>query len=175
LNSQREKEAQLKSEWNRAMMSAVGFGLRMLAAALVLILLPSLGGADDTTLIGQVTFVRDGDTIEVSGVAIRLNGVSAPEQRQPYGPDATAFMGWLVMEKEVTCKLNGERNRDRLIGICYLDGADIGETIIREGLARDCPRYSDGRYAEAEKEAKRTGIHERYELPDYCRPKGLRS
>jgi endonuclease YncB( thermonuclease family) len=149
--------------------------MRMLAATLVLILLPSLGWADETTLIGKVTFVRDGDTIEVGGIAIRLNGISAPEQRQPYGPDATAFMGWLVMEKEVTCKLNGKRNRDRLIGICYLDGADIGETINREGLARDCPRYSDGRYAKAEKEAKRTGIHERYELPDYCRPKGLRS
>ena len=148
---------------------------RMLAVALVLILSPGLGEADETTLIGKVTFVRDGDTIEIGPIAIRLNGISAPEQRQPYGPEATAFMGWLVMEKEVTCQLNGERNRDRLIGICYLDGADIGETIIREGLARDCPRYSDGRYAEAEKEAKRTGIHERYELPDYCRPKGLRS
>ncbi len=69
---------------------------------------------------------------------------------QPFGPDATAFMGWLVMQKEVTCKLNGECNGDRLIGACYLDGVDIGETIIREGLARDCPRYSDGRYAQAE-------------------------
>ena len=149
--------------------------MHKLAATLVLILLPSFGWADETTLIGKVTFVRDGDTIEVGGIAIRLNGISAPEKRQPYGPDATAFMGWLVMEKEVTCKLSGERSRDRLIGICYLEGVDIGEAIIREGLARDCPRYSDGRYAEAEREAKRTGIHERYELPDYCRPKGLRS
>jgi endonuclease YncB( thermonuclease family) len=149
--------------------------MRMLAATTMLVLSPSLGWADEKTLIGQVTHVRDGDTIEVGGIAIRLNGISAPEQRQPYGPDATAFMGWLVMEKEVTCKLNGERNRDRLIGICYLDGVDIGEAIIREGLARDCPRYSDGRYAKAEKEANRTGIHERYELPDYCGPKGLRS
>lgn len=147
----------------------------MLAAALTLLILASLGWADETTLKGQVTFVRDGDTIEVGGIAIRLNGISAPEHRQPFGPDATDFMGWLVMEKEVTCKLNGERNRDRLIGVCYLDGVDIGETIIREGLARDCPRYSDGRYAEAEEEAKRTGIHQQYELPDYCRPKGLRS
>ena len=112
---------------------------RILAVALMLILLPRLGEADETTLIGKVTFVRDGDTIEIGPIAIRLNGISAPEQRQPYGPEATAFMGWLVMEKEVTCKLNGERNRDRLIGICYLDGADIGETIIREGLGERLP------------------------------------
>jgi hypothetical protein len=36
----------------------------------------------------------------------------------------------------------------------------------REGLARDCPRYSNERYAKDEREAKRKGIHERYELPD---------
>ena len=149
--------------------------IRLLAAAFLLVLSASLSWADETTLIGKVSFVRDGDTIEVGGIAIRLNGISAPEQRQPYGPDATAFMGWLVMEKEVTCKLNGERSRGRLIGICFLEDVDIGEAIIREGLARDCPRYSDGRYAEAEREAKLTGIHERYELPDYCRPNGLRS
>ena len=53
-----------------------------------------------------------------------------------------------------------ERSRDRLIGICYLDGVDIGETIIREGLARDCPRYSKGRYAQAEEEAKRKAYEE---------------
>ena len=148
--------------------------MKTLVAAVALSLLPALAVAQEMILTGPVTLVRDGDTIEVGGIAVRLNGVSAPESRQPFGPDATAFMGWLVMEKEVTCKLTGERNRDRFIGICYLDGVDIGETIIREGLARDCPRYSGGRYAQAEAEAKRTGIHDLYDLPDYCRPKGLK-
>jgi len=57
--------------------------MHKLAAILVLILLPSFVWADETTLIGRVTFVRDGDTIEVGGIGIRLNGISAPEQRQP--------------------------------------------------------------------------------------------
>lgn len=148
--------------------------MKRLIAALSLLLAPALALAQETTITGPVTHVRDGDTIEVNGIAVRLNGVSAPESRQPFGPDATAFMGWLVMQKNVTCELNGERNRDRFIGICYLNGVDIGETIIREGLARDCPRFSGGRYAQAEAEAKRTGIQEFYELPDYCQPKGLK-
>lgn len=139
---------------------------------LALCLLPALALAQATTLTGTVTHVRDGDTIEVNDIPIRLNGVSAPEVRQPFGPDATAFMAWLVFDKEVTCKLNGERSRDRFIGVCFLDGVDIGETIIREGYARDCPRYSGGRYATAEVEAKDTGIRALYELPDYCRPRG---
>lgn len=147
--------------------------MKKIVAVLALLLLPTLGWAEETVLKGKVTYVRDGDTIEVDGIAIRLNGIAAPEARQFLGPDATAFMGWLVMERDVTCKLNGERSRDRLIGICYLGEADIGEALIREGLARDCPRYSNGRYAKAEEEAKPTGIRERYPLPDYCRLEGL--
>ena len=36
-----------------------------------------------TILPGTVTHVRDGDTIEVGSVPIRLNGVSAPELKKP--------------------------------------------------------------------------------------------
>ena len=41
--------------------------------------------AEPTTLIGTVTHIRDGDTIEVSEIPIRLNGVSAPELNEPLG------------------------------------------------------------------------------------------
>ena len=38
-----------------------------------------------TVLTGTVTKVRDGDTIEVGRVPIRLNGVAAPEKRDALG------------------------------------------------------------------------------------------
>ena len=91
---------------------------------------------------GQVTKVRDGDTIEVGRVPIRLNGVSAPEMNEPLGPQSKAFMTDLVMGKRVRCELNGEKTHDRFVGVCYLDGKDIGATVIANGLALDCPRYS---------------------------------
>ena len=53
--------------------------------------------ADPTTLTGTVTKVRDGDTIEVGRVPIRLNGVSAPELKEPLGSQSKAFMTDLVM------------------------------------------------------------------------------
>jgi len=43
---------------------------------------PAIAG-DPTTLTGTVTHVRDGDTIEVGKIPIRLNGVSAPELKEP--------------------------------------------------------------------------------------------
>jgi hypothetical protein len=55
----------------------------------------------------------------------------------------------------------------------YLDGKDISEQMIRLGLARDCPRYSGGRYEQAELDAAEQGatIRATYSLPDYCKPR----
>jgi hypothetical protein len=39
------------------------------------------------------------------------------------------------------------------IGTCYLQGEDVGKAMVRQGLARDCPRFSGGRYDEAEVQA----------------------
>ena len=117
-----------------------------------------------TILTGQVTKVRDGDTIEVGRIPIRLNGVSAPEMNEPLGPKSKAFMVDLVMGKRVHCELNGKKTHDRYVGICYLKGEDIGMVVIKGGLALDCPRYSGGQYQAAEKaEARR-----RIKLPGYC-------
>lgn len=121
--------------------------------------------ADPTTLTGTVTKVRDGDTIEVGKIPIRLNGVSAPELNEPLGPMSKAFMTDLVMGKHVRCELNGSKTHDRFVGICYLDEQDIGATVIGTGLALDCPRFSGGRYAEYEVE----GAAARMKLPGYCK------
>jgi hypothetical protein len=42
--------------------------------------------------------------------------------------------------------LNGERTHDRCVGVCYLEGVDISAEMVRRGVARDCPRFSGGRY-----------------------------
>lgn len=109
--------------------------------------------------------MRDGDTIEVGEVPVRLNGVSAPELKEPLGRKSKQFMRDLVLGKPVRCELNGEKTYDRLVGVCYLDGKDIGVSVIEAGLALDCPRYSGGRYARIEIVAARKKI----KLPKYCR------
>ena len=67
---------------------------RLLAACIVAIGVAA-GPADarqDQPLVGPVTHVRDGDTIEVNGVAVRLNGLHAPEMHERGGPQARAWM-----------------------------------------------------------------------------------
>jgi micrococcal nuclease len=125
------------------------------------------------TLTGQVTLVRDGDTIVVGNMRIRLNGLAAPEGDEPGGGAATQAMLELVQGRTLRCELDGERTHDRCVGVCYLDGTDVSEVMVQRGLARDCPRYSQGRYAEAEVQAAAAGatIGDDYPLPGYCRPR----
>jgi len=77
----------------------------------------------------------------------------------------------LVDGRTLRCELDGSRTGDRCAGVCYLEGRDIGEVMVRQGLARDCPRYSGGSYAEAERQAAAAGatIRDTYTLPGYCR------
>lgn len=107
---------------------------------------------------GIVTHVRDADTIEVDGQAIRLNGIDAPELDTAAGHAARGAMQALVQGRQVECTLTGERSYDRLVGTCYLNGTDIGAEMIRRGVALDCPRYSGGRYASIETPAARLSI-----------------
>ena len=136
--------------------------IRSLVAFLIFVLLTASAAAQDI-LMGAVTHVRNGDTIEVVGVPVRLNGVAAPELGEPHGREAKNFMLNLVAGKTVRCKLNGGRSYARVIGVCYVGGQDIGASIIAAGLARDCHWFSKGRY-----NSFNTAASLQLPLPSYC-------
>jgi endonuclease YncB( thermonuclease family) len=79
----------------------------------------------------------------------------------------------LVQGRTLRCELDGERTHDRCAGVCYLDGADIAAIMVRRGLARDCLRFSGGRYRMVEQQAAAEGatIRASYPLPGYCTPR----
>jgi micrococcal nuclease len=114
--------------------------------------------------------VVDGDTIWVDSqdgsTEVRLSGVAAPEKKEPGGKQATEFLKTVCEGQPVRCELNGSKTRGREVGICYVNDADIGAAVIDKGLARDCTRFSGGRYAGLEKpEAKHLAF------PGYCSPR----
>ena len=140
---------------------------RQVATALIALVAsnaPTIASADPTLLTGNVTKVRDGDTVEVGKIPIRLNGVSAPELQELLGPKSRMFMVELVYGKLVRCELNGDKSYDRFVGTCYLSDRDIGAAVVAAGLALDCPRFSGGKYKAAETKAARSQI----KLPGYC-------
>lgn len=100
---------------------------------------------------GRVTHVRDVDTIEVNNLPIRLNGVDGPELDERGGRAGKSWMQRLVLRKPVKCELTGVKTYDRWVGTCYTaSGQDIGALAIGAGQARDCARYSGGKYRQFE-------------------------
>lgn len=147
---------------------------KSLASILVLLALAYLAfdyyKSESVSHIGIVTHVRDGDTIEIGDEVFRLAGITAPARSDSEGNDATIFMKGLVLAKEVDCEPTGDRSDDRILAVCFIDGKDIGEAIIEAGLARDCPRHSNGRYEDAEQRAIENGhdLAAAFEMPAYC-------
>lgn len=89
----------------------------------------------------------DGDTLKCEdGTRVRLWGVSAPEKREPGGPEATRILSSLVDGKTLVCLPMGA-SFNRIVATCHQLGADVGEELVRAGAAKDDPRYSGGFYA----------------------------
>ena len=83
------------------------------------------------TVAGSVTHVRDGDTIEMGRIAIRLSHLDCAERGTEQGQRATEKMRALVRRAELTCDLSGRKSYDRHIGQCHLaDGRDLARIMI---------------------------------------------
>lgn len=113
---------------------------------------------------GVVTYVRDVDTLELGGIAIRIEGLHVPETNTAIGREAKSFLTDLVEGETASCWLDGRVSFDRNVGVCFVNGRDIAALLVAEGLGRDCPALSKGRYARFESDTtnKVTG------LPSYC-------
>ena len=138
----------------------------MIIRGILLCCLLWAGAAGATPLEGPVTHVRDGDTIEVNGIAVRLRGVNCDEWDTPRGRKATEQMIQLTRGKAAICTLNGERSGDRFVGWCAVDGRDLGDVLIRGRICGRCARYDPERnYIDAQRAAGPwTG-----RVPGYCR------
>tara|TARA_B110000483_G_C18139203_1_gene520696 strand:- start:512 stop:958 length:447 start_codon:yes stop_codon:yes gene_type:complete len=91
-------------------------------------------------LSGIITHVRDGDTIEVNGVPIRLAALDCPEMDTQPGryaaKKAKEFAGL-----EAFCELTGAKTYDRLVGYCKINGLDFGEMMMRDTDCKVWEKY----------------------------------
>ena len=119
-----------------------------------------------TTLEGNVTKVRDGDTIEVGQIPVRFQGVTCDELETIKGQKARELLTRLLMGERIICELSGEITYERLVGRCFLsDKGDIASHLIEIGYCGRCNRYDEkGFYTEAQRKAgPYTGV-----FPSYC-------
>ncbi|TCK31456.1 endonuclease YncB(thermonuclease family) [Ancylobacter aquaticus] len=88
--------------------------------------------------------VADGDSLEIEGERVRLEGIDAPELHQDCGEGLTAWpcgmkargaLAALVARGEVSCRPMDEDRYGRAVARCAVEGADIGAELVRQGWA----------------------------------------
>lgn len=136
----------LRSRWPVAS-ALVG----VLAWALLLLLPTSETTAARTNISGPARVI-DGDTLEVAGERVRLEGIDAPEMAQTCGKRlwgswscgkaAAAALEHLLGNQRIACEDRGTDNYGRMLGVCFLDKRDINAWMVREGLAWAFVKYS---------------------------------
>jgi endonuclease YncB( thermonuclease family) len=86
----------------------------------------------------------DGDTLDMSGMRVRLAGIDAPEAMQTCkradvdwacGSEATSTLTEIIGAQQVTCTSQGLDRDSRMIAICRVRAQDIGRELVRRGLA----------------------------------------
>lgn len=133
--------------------------LALLSVALVFFVAPALA-AD---IVGRASII-DGDTLEIHGTRIRLWGVDAPESAQlcrgedslqyRCGAKAANDLDALVAERPVNCTPLTVDRYGRTVASCFVNGVDLAQWLVENGLALDWPQFSKGRYGHAQHEAK---------------------
>lgn len=128
----------------------------LLTAALVALALAgfvwSMSPAEQASEIAGPAHVVDGDSLEIAGRSIRLEGLDAPEGRQsctrdghawPCGREAAKALLELIGGRPVTCRSSRLDQYDRMLATCRVGDTDINRWLVSEGWAVSYGAYWD--------------------------------
>ena len=112
--------------------------------SLLIILLSCPVYAD--VLNGRAVTVVDGDTLTVLDSRnvrhkIRLQGIDAPENGQPYGRAAGKHLSRLIAGRNVDVEYNKRDRYGRIVGTVQLSGQDINLNQVEAGMAWHYKKY----------------------------------
>jgi endonuclease YncB( thermonuclease family) len=147
----------------------------------VIVFLASIGlaqksaGEQPGMVEGRVVRVIDGDTINVertdrSVVVVKLQGIDAPEEKQPFGKRSRKNLEEILIGKDVNVVVHKKDQGGGYIGTVFLAGRDVGLLQVEWGMAWHYKQFgyeqspdSRKRYAQAEEKARtdRLGLWEK--------------
>lgn len=134
------------SRFARALFAAVAVGFSLSISA-ALALSPGVG-----PLAGEAQVI-DGDTLDIAGERVRLEGVDAPEMAQACqrangsrwacGREAQKALEQMTRDQVVMCDRTGQDKYRRTLAHCYANGESLNAAMIKAGLARAFVKYSN--------------------------------
>lgn len=124
--------------------------------------------ADEIWLSGRAEII-DGDTMSLGPLKVRLNGIDAAEIGQACkrvdggtwdcATAAANRLQQLIGGEPVNCIALEQDVYGRIVAICSVEGTDLGQRLVAEGLAWAFVRYSDAYVSdETSARAARSGI-----------------
>ncbi len=87
----------------------------------------------------KVKRVIDGDTVELSNSSIvRLVGINAPDNGQPYDDEATDFAKKLIENKKVKLEYDAYKSDrfGRILAYIIIDDKNFSVELVKKGLAK---------------------------------------
>jgi endonuclease YncB( thermonuclease family) len=114
--------------------------MKILFMSISLLFSSVLFAETDSTIIGFVTQVYDGDTATVvtcDGIIhkIRLAKIDAPELKQAYGKESKWCLSEKIANKRVTVHVFNKDLYQREVGELFLDEKSINTQLVQEGCA----------------------------------------
>jgi micrococcal nuclease len=138
------------------MNKAFAFALIVALAIVAAITVHSCEAVEPAELRGPAR-VLDGDTLKVGPVTVRLAEIDAPEKKQPFGPEATAYLQSLIGDRDVVCHVTSTDLYGRCVAHVKSAGGGrwFNDQIVEAGMAHWYEAFSkDQAIADAEKLAK---------------------
>jgi endonuclease YncB( thermonuclease family) len=113
--------------------------------------------------------VIDGDTLDVGGERVRLEGIDAPELAQTCpsrffgkwacGKAAARELHRQVDGRDVSCQSRGTDKYGRTLGVCFVGARDVNAEMVRHGFAWAFRKYSTSYVGEeADARSRHAGI-----------------
>ena len=97
--------------------------------------LKTLPLSKSSNLIGIVTHIRDGDTIIIGAIPIRLAALNCPEKDTEKGKYAAELAKQFVGEI-ANCELTGAKTYDRFVGYSSINGNDFGQFMMQNSSCK---------------------------------------
>jgi endonuclease YncB( thermonuclease family) len=103
-------------------------------------------GLEHVALLGRITGIVDGDTVNVlilgkQQIRVRIAFIDAPEKGQAFGQRAKQAMSELVFGKDVKLRPHTIDRYGRLVARVIVDNQDAGLELLKEGLCWVYERY----------------------------------
>lgn len=107
----------------------------------------STDSTDLKEITGKVIKIVDGDTYDLltadkKTLRIRMEGIDAPEKGMPFYKVSKKYLGSLCFQKDVIIKVIETDVHNRLVADTYLDNNEMGQEMIKAGLAWHFKKYS---------------------------------